>query len=310
MVLGKKFNKPILKYPSNLKYLTFGYDFNQDITDLPNSLERLVFGVNFNRCIDDLPDSITHLSFFVEINYLSDYYRFGCNKNTDYRPSGCEIHKSKFSQQITKLPKKITNLVLDTNKNFLGLENIISKIKLTHLQANNLDDNLLSNLSDTLEHLMLYSQPTINRLPSGLKSLLMNFTNCLELLTCLLVDLEMLILITRHNCFKNYNNYPYDLSNLPLRLKYLKIIDDNTNNYYNFDYLPGSITHLTLDLQTNYLLNNLPNSITHLWIDSISNQELFHPQDNIKELYTNKEYIEKHFNSINKNIVIKNISDN
>ena len=38
--------------------------------------------------------------------------------------------------------------------------------------------------------------------------------------------------------------------------------------------------------------------------------EFFYPQNNIKELHCSKNYIEKHIDSINENIIIKNITNN
>ena len=307
LILGKQFNKPIHKYPLDLKYLTFGYDFNQCVDNLPSLLERLVFGGEFNKPIDNIPDSITHLSFYIQYYSTIDNYKFGYNNNFDFQPSGGEIHKSCFSKKIIKLPKKLTCLVLDNCKNFLELENVITNSKITVIQANSLTDKFLLNLPDTLEHLILfYSYPKINKLPSGLKSLKMNFANCLELLQCLPNNLKILIIILGDYYNLNSINYQYELTNLPLTLKYLKIIDYQSNNNYNFNYLPSSITHLTLKTNTQNLLNNLPSLITHLWIDDNNNDE-FYPQDNIKELYCGKDYIIKNIDKINKNIIIKNI---
>lgn len=337
LVLGKSFNQPIQKYPSNLKYLTFGYDFNQLLCNLPDILERIVFGGCFNNPIDNLPDSITHLSFFVEYYGSSNFCRFGFGENYEiyYRtskkniqtstyntdiysfelnpdcsvPSNIEYHKSQFAKKINKLPKKLTHLVIDKCDNFLNLDNLIKCTKLTHLQTNFLSDNFSLNLPNTLEYLNLLNIcPKKIILPKNMKFIKMNFTNCSQLLLCLPENLETLIIYNQYYYYTKNNNgdysYLYDLSNLPSNLKYLKILDKNNDSYYNFDYLPNSITHLTIDTKTHNSLNNLPNSIIFLWIGDMIT-ELFYPQNNIKELYCSKNYIEKHIDSINENIIIK-----
>lgn len=310
LVLGKSFNQSIDKYPSGLKYLTFGYDFNQPVYHLPNLLERIVFGEKFDRPIDNLPDTITHLSFNINFYHSSDYYKFGLNKINEHQPSGGIIHKSNFSGTLKKLPKNLTYLVIDDCRNFIGLENIIGNTKITHIQANYLSDKFLLNLPDTLEHLSANGypyEPKINKLPSGLKFLNINFRNCSELIKHLPSNLEILIIPGEKYYNKDESRemkYPYNLSNLPSSLKYLKIIDDNPNNYFDLDYLPSSLTHLTLSIKSKLSLDNLPSSITHLWINT-NGKELFYPQNNIKELYCTKEYVQKNINFIDKNICIK-----
>jgi hypothetical protein len=329
LVLGKNFNQSINKYPSCLKYLTFGFDFNKLVDNLPNMLERIVFGGRFDKSIDNLPDTITHLSFYVEF-YSEELYKFGFGSNVkkycttveknitdteniysfalrpeDHRAQDFEICDCEFSQKIIKLPKKLTHLVIDDCKNLINLDNLIESSKLTHLQAKHLSKNFLLNLPNTLEHLSLFvTSPDEIKLPIKLKFIKMNFVNCKEILKSLPEDLEILIIMG--NKYYRYdldnNTYLYDLSNLPSSLKYLKIKDWDKFNY-NLDYLPSSLTHLTISTKTNNPLNNLPSSITHLWIDG-KNEELFYPQNNIKELYCSNEYIKKNINHIDKNISV------
>lgn len=350
LVLGKSFNQPINKYPLNLKYLTFGYEFDQPIDNLPNILERIVFGGKFNKSIDNLPNTITHLSFYVEFNE-SECYKFGfdydlqkyCSlsdnnddnkiniiddyvhdfslSSTKFKQPDGEIHKCNFSSKIIKLPENLTHLVIPNCKNFINLDNLIKSTKLTHLQADFLSENFLLNLPDTLEHLSLFvNSPNKIKLPEKLKFIKMRFVNCSDVLKNLPENLETLIIDEDKCCTKKIN---YDLSNLPMGLKYFKFNDKNNYNHYGleyikfndkndynyccFDYLPSGITHLTINTKTNNQLNNLPDSIKYLWIDCGSesgsesgsgSEEIFHPQNNIINLYSTKEYIYKNIDKI------------
>ena len=71
LVLSSEFNKPVLKWPYNLKVLKFdacdyllnGYcKYNHKLVNLPN-IKELMIGTFYNHNIDDLPDSIEKLYF-------------------------------------------------------------------------------------------------------------------------------------------------------------------------------------------------------------------------------------------------------
>ena len=327
LLLGKSFNKFIIKYPSGLRYLTFGYDFNQPVCNLPDSLERIVFGGRFNNPIDNLPDSITHLSFYFSFYVSNDYYKFGLNKNVEHFPSGMTLPESDFDKIITKLPKKLTHLVLEKNKNFYGLDSVIKNTNITHIQFDVVTYDFLINLPDSLEHLSTkhnsYNSLEMNKINKSSEQIFPDNLKFLEIeidkinykfLSNLPSGLDTLIIKVTNVVNVDNENI---LSNLPSNLRYLKIIikfnitktNISLNDILNFDYLPNSITHLTIETDTtksqiNIKLDNLPNSITHLWINSYI-VTLFYPQNNIKELYCSKNYINTHKNSLNQNIILK-----
>ena len=273
LVLGKKFNQPIKKCIRNLKYLTFGHDFNKPVSksNLPNGFERIVFGIDFNQPIDDLPDSITHISFYVDYIYY-DTCKFGMGECEKMMPTFAPIYKSKFAQLVKRLPNNLTHL---------------------HCEKIKFEPNAFENTKLTHAKIKTDSYEMINYLPKSLKNLIMygNYENynCDHIHICKLENLECLVMDINTSASKLLQNLPQNLeclilnlsctdninlTNLPTKLKYLKLssdtffYDNNNSNVVNLEYLPCSLTHLTINIKSaKLLLNNLPLSITHACVN-------------------------------------------
>lgn len=168
IIFGFCFNKPIAKYPKNLKYLKFGRNFDQPVNNLPAGLESLSFCGDFDQPIDNLPGSLKTLSFF------SIYDSF-FNQKIDNLPGELEqlFLGDWFNKPIDFLPSKIRTLYLGKNFN-QKIDNLPGQLnKLVIIYDSNFNESI-DNLPDSIEHLQLPLSYTvkIKKLPSNLKKLI------------------------------------------------------------------------------------------------------------------------------------------
>jgi hypothetical protein len=120
--LPEYFNN-IIKYPTNLIYLEYGYLYNSVINNLPSSLTCLKFGHSFNQNVDNLPYNLIHLIFGKSFNLNVDKLpktlinvMFGedFNKSINNLPNSINFltFGEKFKQTIIKLPKSLKELTI------------------------------------------------------------------------------------------------------------------------------------------------------------------------------------------------------
>uniref|UniRef100_A0A6C0C888 F-box and FNIP repeat-containing protein n=1 Tax=viral metagenome TaxID=1070528 RepID=A0A6C0C888_9ZZZZ len=102
------FNKSIENViPSSVTHLKFGHYFNQPIqNNVPTSVTHLSFGFHFDQPIENaIPNSVTHLSFGFCFNQ-----KIEGNIPSSVTHLTLDYH---FDQPINKLPKTVTQIILD-----------------------------------------------------------------------------------------------------------------------------------------------------------------------------------------------------
>lgn len=124
---GYSFNQRVDNLPFRLEWLEFGYSFNQSVDMLPNTITYLVFGYSFNKPVFDLPNSIEYISFGKKFNYPLNslpnsifYINLGSTE-IDHKYGG--YYYSEFNQITYKLPSKLSNILIRTNKGIFPIKN-------------------------------------------------------------------------------------------------------------------------------------------------------------------------------------------
>ncbi len=204
-------------------------------------INKIVFDHLFDISIDSLPDSIESIHFY---------------------PGSC------FSQPINKLPRKLTELKLDTCNFFNSTINFENCFELNTLTLPE-NFNKYLNLSETnLEYLILPQKYNTtldtNSLSKSIKHLLLEssiFNSDLLINTSFLTDLNIVC-----------TDFNQTLDNLPVTLKQLSLFSDRFNQ--PLDNLPNSIITMILHLENfTFTLDKLPEGLINLHV-SLGNKNI------------------------------------
>ena len=188
--------------------------------------------------------------------------------------------KEQLKEKLKEEPKEKLDIIQMKNHN-------------TYSDFYNLNRTPVSNCSriDTanLKFLNLKNYNPLNKQIFPQAKSLADKYNCDHIHICKLENLECLVMDINTSASKLLQNLPQNLeclilnlsctdninlTNLPTKLKYLKLssdtffYDNNNSNVVNLEYLPCSLTHLTINIKSaKLLLNNLPLSITHACVN-------------------------------------------
>jgi len=252
-----QFNQLTTVWPKNLKYLNIeSGSFQKPLINLPNTLEKL------------------------EINFL-----------VDYRENQDRFFKLKYEEPLRNLPESLKILIL---RNYGGnLDKLPDQLHTLHLYEY---EEKITKLPDSLK--MFRIEPDfadISELPDGLEILKL-FVNLDEPLEVLPSNLKVLKTYGENIILDNlpqnleklaimgYNNGSLD--NLPNSLISLNLLNLQSDNEFNFDFLPMNLKVLYLPSDCNKnKFDNLPSSIEELYIGKYFNDMLNNLPPNLKKLH-------------------------
>lgn len=217
-------------FPPNLKKLKLS-NADSPVNNLPPTITHLFFGNYFNQKVDNLPSTLTHLKFGTE-----------------------------FDQNISNLPQSLTHLTL----NFGSTHEI------------NRDLNLPKNLT----HLcikMKYIYSFVIDFPPNLIYLKVPSYNITAPLPCSIKQLHFTYMTSSFYKLCKYKGWVFENNINPISLEYCtSFLEDELPTSlqklsiyeYEFnspvDYLPPSLTHLTIQGTFNHPIDYLPSTLKYL----------------------------------------------
>ncbi len=263
IVLGGKYNQPIDKFPTNLKYLHFGNHFKHPILNLPSGIIEVKLPYKYNNNISIL-NSIDNKenNIYFSIN--------GCYP--DYLPDAITELTIEYANKLGKLPSNLKKLSLKTlNLNELDIKNnSTEKLKEVNIQMCNISK---VSFSDNIERLSLDGEvKEYMNLPSKLKKLNIVYKEFKKLSNIIPDTIEEFYINSDRYDYGIITNLPssikklymnsFDIShiknNFPLYLEEIKLV--NCINANKLDFLPGNLKcyQILNDYDHDINIDNLP----------------------------------------------------
>lgn len=303
------FNQDILTLPSNLEFLSLGWNYTKSLSNFPITLKYFILATqSYNHDIDKIPSEIEYFGLKTSndmilnkvpnmTKYINlDTFRYGKsiaiydNKVLDLLPEGIQVLKlnCSYNSELKNLPvclKKlfISNLcTLDTLRNLPMTLELLDITFSSKIHNNDNSNVYFSNLPNSLQSLSIDVNFSSN---SKIKPII-NLDNLPESLSKLFIYTYLFegIFDNLPNCLKEFGTEVYQtdkifnklFNNLPRNLKNFKISIPKNYNY--------------IDQNTNIFISNIPHSLKKILISKYINF------DSEKD-YTNTIY-DEHYNQI------------
>lgn len=217
IVFDTHFNQLILKLPSFIKHVEFGYYFNKDISGIGEHIESITFrGADFNYNFATFPKGLREITIASsKITRNIENINPGLEKLT--------IQSESFNGELNLLNTNITSITILSNAFNQELPLLPPGLKILEINSNSFNcpvDNLPPGLESFYISSSIFNQP-IDNLPPKLKSLTLQSINLfMQPLNNLPHGLENFIL-HRGYFFSNTNEniYKHTLGNLPNSIK-------------------------------------------------------------------------------------------
>jgi hypothetical protein len=280
--LGTSYNHPLDKLPKGLIELSLGGSYNHPLDKLPKGLKNLTIGKSYNHPLDKLPKQLKKLIIKSEFNYFLDNL-----------PEKLEelIINHPFNNSVDKLPKELKKLSILSIYFNHHIDNLPDQLNFLQLSSDSFDFPI-NNLPAKLTKLILNIKkihPIIN-LPENLLECSLNFLGCYK---------ENHIKIYNYDMVFRDNFYSLEkIIKLPNKLTHLSLCGRKFT--YQFQYLPSSLQHLTLNYGTfpdEFLNIQHLTNLTHL---NLLNHSLDYSIDNLPDNITNLSLLCFNIKPINK----------